>query len=191
MRRLIAILALAPALHAASLEIRYGALERLIGQQMFTTEGRRYVKGNQGARCNFAYLESPKLLSGGASRIELRVHFTGRSALDMFGRCVGMGDSFDLVITGQPVARDGSIAFDQLMVSTPRDSFYIRRVRGALVQTMNKDFRIDVRDQARQLLEAGASNSTYQQEIHDLRVTSVRATSDALILDVDFRLIVK
>jgi len=191
MRRLFTLLLLASSAQAASLEIRYGALERLIGQQMFTTEGRRYVRGTQATKCNFAYLESPKLHHGGASRIELRVHFTGRSAVDMLGRCVGLGDSFDLIITGLPVARDGSIAFDQLAVSTPRDSFYIRRVRAALVQTMNKEFRIDVRDQARSLLDAPRGNGAYEQELHDLRITSVQSTQDALILEVDFRLTVK
>ena len=191
MRRWLTLLLFAPALHAASLEIRYPALERLIAQQMFTQEGRRYVRGNQGAKCTFAFLESPKLLSGDASRIELRVRFTGRSAVDMFGRCLGLGDSFDLTITGVPVARNGSVSFDQLTVSTPRDSYYIRRVRTGLLQTMNKDFRIDVRDQARSLLEAPRVTGVYEQEIKDLRVTSVRATAEALILEVDFRLIVK
>jgi len=191
MRRLFTFLLLASSAQAASLEIRYGALERLIGQQMFTTEGRRYVRGSQVTKCNFAYLESPKLHHGGASRIELRVHFTGRSAVDMLGRCVGMGDSFDLVITGQPVARDGAIAFDQLAVSTPRDSYYIRRVRSALLQTMNKDFRIDVRDHARAILETPRGTGAYEQELHDLRITSVQSTQDALILEVDFRLTVK
>jgi len=191
MRRLLTILLLAPSIHAASIEIRYGALERLISQQMFTTEGRRYVRGSQGTKCNFAFLEAPKLLAGGASRIELRVHFTGRSAVDMFGRCVGMGDSFDLVITGLPVARQGSIAFDQLMVSTPRDSFYIRRVRSALLQTLNKDFRIDIRDHARAILETPRGTSAYEQELNDLKITAVRSTQEALILEVDFRLVVK
>ena len=191
MRRLLTLLLFAPCIHAASLEIRYGALERLIAQQMFSNEGRRYVRGSQGTKCSFAFLEAPKLLPGSASRIELRVHFTGRSALDMFGKCVGMGDSFDLVITGLPVARDGSISFDQLMVNTQRDSYYIRRVRASLIETMNKDFRIDVRDQARALLEAPRASGAYEQEIKDLRVNSVRATSESLILEVDFRLIVK
>lgn len=191
MRRFLTILLFAPALHAASLEIRFGALERLISQQMFTTEGRRYVRGDKAAKCNYAYLDKPKLATGGASRLELRVHFTGKSAVGMMGRCVGMGDSFDLSITGVPAARDGSIAFEQITVATPRDSFYIRRVRTALVQTLNKDFKIDVRDQARALLETPGSSGTYQQELKDLRITSVRATQDSLVLEVDFRLIVK
>jgi len=64
-------------------------------------------------------------------------------------------------------------------------------VRSALVQTMNKEFRIDVRDQARSLLEAPRGNGAYEQELHDLRITSVQSTQDALILEVDFRLTVK
>ena len=44
------------------------------------------VRGDKAAKCNYAYLDKPKLATGGASRLELRVHFTGKSALGMMGR---------------------------------------------------------------------------------------------------------
>jgi hypothetical protein len=175
---------------AADLEIRYGALERLVNEQMFTAEGRRYVRGNKSKKCQYAYMQDPKLAASG-SKLQLKVHFDGRSAMNLLGSCVGVGDTFDLTITAKPVPRDGSIAFDELVVSTPRDSFYIRRVRSAVVETFNRDFRIDVRDQAKRLLEAPAKNATYQQELRDLKLSGVRVTPDALVLEVDFKLVVK
>jgi hypothetical protein len=104
---------------------------------------------------------------------------------------VGMGDAFDLTIAAKPVPRDGAIAFDELNVSTPRDSYYIRRVRTALIESFSKDFRIDVREQARRLLESPRPSGPYQQELKDLRVSGVRVTSDALVLEVDFKLVVR
>src|SRR5690242_3426467 len=108
--RAAAALLVALPCHAANLELRYGALERLIAEQMFTQEGRRYVRGTPGARCQFAYLEAPHIgaAEGPAGRLRLDARFSGRSAMDLFRRCIGMGDSFDLTIQASPVVRKGA-----------------------------------------------------------------------------------
>jgi hypothetical protein len=192
MPRLAAVLlAFAAQAFPADLEIRYSALERMIAAQMFTQEGRRYVRGNKTAKCQYAYLETPKL-SAAASRLQVAARFSGRSAMDLFNRCIGMADSFDLTITAIPVPRKGAIAFQDTQVSTLKDSYYIRRVRAAMVRTFDQDFKIEIRDQARRLLEQPAStDAVYQQELKDLDLTAIRVTPEALVLVVDFRLIVK
>jgi hypothetical protein len=188
---LVALLVLAGQAFSADLEIRYSALERMVAAQMFTQEGRRYVRGNQAAKCQYAYLETPKL-NAANGRLQVTARFSGSSALDLFSRCVGMGDSFNLTITAVPVPRKGAIGFDDAQVSTPRDSYYIRRVRTAMAQSFDKDFKIDIRDQARRLLEQPASASPlYQQELKDLDLTGIRVTPDALVLVIDFKLVVK
>ncbi len=175
----------------ADLEIRYSALERMGAGQMFTQEGRRYVKGNQAAKCQYAYLEAPKLSASG-ERLQVAARFSGRSAMDLFNRCVGMGDSFTVNITAVPVARKGAIAFQDTQVSTAKDSYYIRRVRSAMMRTFDQDFKIEIRDQARRLLEQPATTgSVYQPELKDLDLNAIRVTPDALVLVVDFKLIVK
>jgi hypothetical protein len=186
---LLALLA-SPAL-PADLEIRYSALERMIAAQMFTQEGRRYVRGNQSAKCQYAYLEAPKLTPAG-DHLQMAARFSGRSAMDLFSRCVGMGDSFNLTITALPVPRKGGIAFQDTQISTPKDSYYIRRVRSAMVKSFNQEFKIDIRDQARRLLEQPASSSAaFQQELKDLDLTGIRVTPEALVLVIDFKLVVK
>ena len=191
MLRFVALIALAAPVFAADHEIRYSALERMVAAQMFTQEGRRYVRGNQAAKCQYAYLEAPKL-SAANGRLQVNARFSGSSALDLFSRCVGMGDSFNLTVTALPVPRKGAIGFEDAQVSTPKDSYYIRRVRTAMTQSFDKDVKIDIRDQARRLLEQPASpNQTYQQELKDLDLTGIRVTPDALVLVIDFKLIVK
>jgi|SRR5579864_139284 len=186
------LLAFAAQALPADLEIRYSALERMVASQMFTQEGRRYVRGNQAARCQYAYLEAPKLSEAGG-RLQVAARFSGRSAMDLFSRCVGVGDSFDLTITAVPVPRKGAIAFQDTQISTPKDSYYIRRVRSAMMRSFDQDFKIDIRDQARRLLEQPASStgSVYQQELKDLDLTAIRVTPDALVLVADFKLVVK
>jgi hypothetical protein len=191
MLRLAVLLALAAQAFPADLEIRYSALERMVAAQMFTQEGRRYVKGNQATKCQFAYLEAPKLSASG-TRLQVAARFSGRSAMDLFSRCVGMGDSFDLTLTAVPVPRKGAIAFEDTQVSTPKDSYYIRRVRSAMMRTFDRDFKIEIRDQARRLLEQPVTTgSVYQQELKDLDLNAIRVTPDALVLVVDFKLVVK
>jgi hypothetical protein len=130
-RLFLAIFLSVPAL-AADLELRYAALERLIGEQLFTQDGRRYVRGTPATRCQYAYLETPRLSAAAADgRLKVVAKFSGRSAVDVLGRCMGMGDSFDLTIVASPVARKGVIAMDDVHVSTVKDSYYIRRVRAA------------------------------------------------------------
>ncbi len=175
---------------AVDLEIRFGVLERLASEQLFTAEGRRYVQGSKDQKCRYAFLEQPRLSASG-DRLQLKVNFTGKTALGMFGKCVGLGDAFELTVTAKPVASNGTIAFEQFVVSTPRDSLYIRRVRSALVETLNKNFRLDIMEQARNMIEAPQQVGKFQQEIKDLRLSGVRVSADSLVLAVNFRVIVK
>ncbi len=175
---------------AAELELRYAALQRIIAEQVFTQEGRHYVRGNKAARCQYAYLETPRIGADG-DRLSVAARFSGRSALDVFNRCIGLGDSFDLVITACPVPRSGGIGFKDVKVTTAKDSYYIRRVRAALTHSFSKDFKIEVRDQARSLLEQSRDDSTYKQELAAFDLGDIRVTPDALVLVVEFRLVVK
>jgi hypothetical protein len=189
---LLAILCATPSL-AADLELRYGALERLVAKQLFTQDGRRYVKGTPAAKCQYAYLEAPRFaaVDKAEGRLKITAKFSGRSSLDVFGRCVGMGDSFDLTIQTSPVARKGVIVMDNVQVTTVKDSYYIRRVRQALTDSFAKEFKIDLRDQAKALLEQPNDKSSYQQELTSFDLSEVRVTPDALVLVVEFKLVVK
>lgn len=192
----LAVFLAGPAL-AADLELRYAALERLVAEQLFTQEGRRYVKGTAAAKCQYAYLEAPHFAAAGKGddktegRLKITAKFSGRSSLDVFGHCVGLGDSFDLTIQASPVARKGVIAMDNVQVTTLKDSYYIRRVRQALGDSFSKEFKIDVRDQAKKLLELPRENSSYQQELAAFDLSEVRVTPEALVLVVEFKLVVK
>lgn len=179
---------------SAELELRYAAIERVIADQLFSQEGRLYVRGNKSTRCKFAYLESPHV-GAAEGRLRVSARFSGRTALDMMGACVGLGDSFGLTMIASPIVKNGALAFKEVSVSTPRDSFYIRRVRQTLIGSFSHDFKIEVRDQARRLLEqtpAQASpQSLYQRELASFDLRDVRVQPDALVLVMDFRLVVK
>ena len=180
--------AMVRSLGAVELMIQYPALERILAQQLFTQEGRRYVRGSKTTRCSFAYLENPKI---GAENERLRVqaHFTGRSATDFLGRCIGLGDAFDLVIRAVPYYHDGLIGFRDLRVESPgRDGFYIRMVRTALAQSLAHDFEYRLYDETKRVLEEQRPGAPYVQRVADFHVPRIRVTPQALAVTLDFGL---
>ena len=174
---------------AAEIELRFDALERIISEQVFTQDGRKYVRGTPKTKCQFAYLEAPRIGSdNGLLRVSAR--FSGRTALDVLGGCVGLGDSFDLQITAAPIVRNGAIGFKNVKVTATKDSFYIRRVKSALMQAFAKDIKIDVKDQARKIFEQAREGASYKAEMSSFDLGEVRVTPDSLVLVVEFRLVV-
>ena len=149
---------------AVELHLQFGALERMIAETVFTQEGRRYVYHDKSNKCSFAYLEKPQI-QGADGRLRIRAKFTGRSALNVIGQCVGLGDAFVVVVTATPQYRDGNIVLQNVVATgESKTGIYIRRVCG---------------------------QPGYKRELRDFQVPALRVTNDALVIQADFALIVK
>ena len=64
-RSVFLLLAVCRCASAVELHIQFGALERMLTEQVFSQEGRRYVHGSKDNKCNFAYLEKPQVRGEG------------------------------------------------------------------------------------------------------------------------------
>ncbi|HEY2018293.1 MAG TPA: hypothetical protein VGH38_32535 [Bryobacteraceae bacterium] len=190
--RLLTVLLLLPCCaRAVELHLQFGALERMLTDQVFTQEGRRYVRGSKTARCNFAYLEKPHVTANNG-RLLIHAKFTGRSAANLFGQCVGLGDAFDLTITATPHYHDGNIGLkDVVVVSDSKNGFYIRRVCGVMAVSLARDFRYPFGNEAQKLLEDRGNQPAYQRDLRHFNVLEIRVTNDALVLVLDFELTVR
>lgn len=192
MRRLLALFLLfAPLAGAVEIHIQFAALERMLGEQLFTQDGRKYVHGSAAAKCNFAYLEKPRF-QGADGKLRIRAKFTGRSALNMFGQCVGLGDAFTAAITAVPQYKDGNIGLGNVAAaSEDHTGYYVRRVCAALSLSLARDFHYPIGAAAKSALEEPGAQPNYPRELRNFRVTEIRVTNDALVLVVDFELTVK
>jgi hypothetical protein len=188
MRTLAALLLCLIPVRAAEIELRYTALERILAAQMFTQDGRHYVRGSKASRCQFAYLENPRIDNDGG-KLRVRARFSGRSAVDVLGGCVGLGDSFDLAIAATPYPREASIVLREVNVTSAKDSYYIRRVRAALAQSIARDFKIELHDQAKKLFEQ--SGAVYHQDLASFHLSEIRLTPEAMVLVIEFRVVVQ
>ncbi|HLK64402.1 MAG TPA: hypothetical protein VKU19_13235 [Bryobacteraceae bacterium] len=191
LRLTILVLLLPLCARAVELHLQYGALERMLAEQMFTQDGRRYVRGSQKAKCNFAYLEHPHM-QGDGGRLRIHAKFTGRTALNLFGQCVGMGDAFDLTILATPHFHDGTIGLKDITVASEgKTSFYIRRVCEAMASSLGHEFRYPVSAEARKILEDPGLHPGYQRELRNFTVPEIRVADDSLVLVIDFELTVR
>jgi hypothetical protein len=173
---------------AAELQVQYAAIQRILAQEVFTQDGRRYVSGTPAEKCSFAYLEHPKL-SGNNGKLILKAHFTGVSALDILGRCIGLGDSVDVYITALPYYHDNAIALKDVRAESL--GYYIRWVWAALADSLRKQFEYRVAADAKRILEQKREQSPYRQELLNFDVPQIRAAPDSLIVTLDFTLVVK
>ena len=179
-----------PVRAAVELELGYPVLERVLAQQVFTQEGRKYVRGSKDTKCSFAYLESPRL---GAEKGQIRMNarFSGRSALDLLGRCIGLGDSFELTILATPTYKEGWLLLSNVRIGTPaRQTYYVRRVIQALTEELPRTFQYSIAEDARRILEQ-PRDPNYRQELTGFGVSAIQVTPAALVLTLDFHLAVK
>ncbi len=184
-------MAFIPATHAVEVHIQFGALERVLAETVFTQDGRRYVHGTKADKCNFAYLEKPRI-EAGDGRLRIRARFTGRSAVGVLGRCVGLGDAFGVVILATPQYRDGIVTLAGVTVTSEgKSGYYIRRVCTAMAASLGHDFRYPLASEFQQAIENPGMLSAYPRTLKDFRVPEIRVTGDALVLVIDFQITVK
>lgn len=187
----LCLVAVCPCRAATEVELSFATLQRMLSAQLFTQDGRRYVKGNQTTKCSYAYLENPKVGEAGG-RLRVQSRFSGRSALNMFGKCVGMGDSFDLIILATPIYKGGAMEFQNVYVETRgRETFYSRQVRNALAKTLDSQLKWPIEGLARSILETNVTTMPVQKKLTRFDVTSIAVQKDSLVLTVDFRIQVK
>jgi hypothetical protein len=191
---LVALLLMAVCLRparAVEMHLQFGALERMIAEAVFTQDGRRYVYHDKSNKCNFAYLEKPRI-EGVDGRLRIRAKFTGRSALNLIGQCVGLGDAFMVVVTATPQYRDGNIVLQNVVAtSESKTGIYIRRVCPILGASLARDFKYPLAAEAKRILEDSSGQPGYKRELHDFQVPAIRVTTDALVIQADFALVVK
>lgn len=176
---------------AVELQLYFSALQRILADQIFTQDGRLYMRGNKQNKCSFAYLENPSVSADGG-RLNIRARFSGRSAQNFFGRCFGLGDSFDVLIGAVPQYRDGALALREVRVDSPgRDGFYIRRVRATMTDSLSKQFKYNLGSDAKRILEEAKPNSPLRQELRHFDVREIRVLQDSIVVVLDFQLAVR
>jgi hypothetical protein len=173
------------------LRIHHSLIRKMLAEQVFTDDGRKYVKASRAETCNYAYLEHPEI-DAHNGQLRIRARFTGRSGRGIFGRCISIGDSFTAVIYATPYYDDGSIRIKDVRVeSADADGFYIRSVRSSLATSLPRQFSYRIYEDAKRILEEPPANAGWKQSMASFGVPQIRVTDTAIVLVLDFIVDVK
>ena len=149
------------------------------------------MRASRASKCSFAYLEHPEV-GAENGRLRIRARFSGRSGLDVFGRCISLGDSFTAIIRATPYYRGGSVWLKSIDVaSEDRDGLYVRRVRAEMARSLATQFNYRVLDDARRMLEQTVNGALWKQQMVSFDVSDIRVTPDAVVAVVEFKLEVR
>jgi hypothetical protein len=185
---LLVLLAAWPALAQVELHLTFGVLQKVIAGQVFTDQGRRYVRGNKDKRCSFAYLENPRV-GEADGRLVVRAKFSGRSALNVFGQCVGLGDSFDVVVRMTPYADKSVLKLHDVSVSSDgKNGMYHRAVCKALAETIPRVLVYDFAPDFKRALEADQPGIPFRKTVDNFVVQTMSVTKEALVLQLGLKL---
>lgn len=180
---LLAALATAPPATAAEITLSHVALERVVWQVLLTDGGRGYFEGTSENDCRYAFVQEPKV-SGANGRLQVRFLFSGRAGTTVGGRCVGPGDTFDLVVSGVPALAEGELYFDDLRVEAP-DTAYFRLVRNLVEAQLRERLRYPLKQNLDWLAATVAAPAGHTMSVERLEMSGVQVDADALRVTLD------
>ena len=181
----LTLASLAPcAAHGLEIRISSKALERTLAKQLFTANGRYYMRGNASSAC-FVYAEDPKV-SFAAERVVVHVKTHARLGTSMRGSCLGLGLNTEADVSVVPDAQGESIGFrdarvEHLSESRELNFFLEPFLSGKLPQQM----KLDAADFIRALISKSAETTGYEVKLDNLKIHSMQVAGDALAVDFD------
>jgi len=167
----------ADGLDAGEVSFTYASLERAVWATMLTEGGRHYLEGDPGSTCRFAFVQEPRV-DAAEGRLRIRFLFSGRAGVEVKGRCLGPGDTFDMEVSGVPTVSDGELWLAELRV-TAEDTAYFRLVSGLVESRLREKLRYPLRRQVEHAV-AAASTGQFRLSLTDLRIDEVAAAPEAL-----------
>ena len=186
---LIAVMTAPPAARAAETTLSYAALERVVWQVMLTEGGRGYFEGGPADTCRYAFVQEPRV-TGANGRLRIRFLFSGRAGAQVGERCVGPGDTFDLVVSGVPALSRGELYLEDLRVEAP-DTAYFRLVSGLVESQLRQRLRYPLKQDLDRIAATVGAPAGYSMSVESLEMSQVQVDADALRVSLDVGLSIR
>jgi len=183
---LLAAFATAPPATAAEITLSHAALERVVWQVLLTEGGRGYLEGGPNDSCRYAFVQEPKV-TGVGGRLRIRFLFSGRAGAQVGGRCVGPGDTFDLVVSGVPALARGELYLEDLRVEAP-DTAYFRLVRSLVESQLGQRLRYPLKQDLDALAAARGAPAGFAISLQRLEMSRAQVDDEALRVSLDLGL---
>lgn len=187
---LSALVALATPAQALEIKVSSQALERTLNKQLFTDNGRYYLRGKPGAAC-YAYAEDPQVTLNG-DRIVVHIKAHARLGTTLHGACLGVALNTEADVSVVPQAEGESIGFRDARIEHLSESrelnFFLEPF---LSRKLPQQMKVNAAELLRQLLSQSAQTTGYQILLDNLKIHSMQVQGPALAVDFDGNLSVR
>jgi hypothetical protein len=176
---------------AVELKVSRDALERTLKQQLFGgPDGRYYLKGDAQSACSI-YAQEPQL-SIVQDRLVVRVKTHARLGKAVGGACLGIALSLPAEVSLAPDGEGETIGFRDARVDRVSDHSELNFVLGPfLSHRIPSAMKVNAADLLRKALEGSTATSGYKVSLDRLKIHSIVADGDNLVLDIDADISVK
>ena len=109
--------------------------------------------------------------------------------MTVLGQCVGMGDSFDVVVRMTPYADKSLLRLREVEVTSDgKRGMYARAVCKQLASTIPRVLIYDFAPDFKRALEAEQPGVPFRKNVDDLIVQAMRVSREALVLQLGLKL---
>ena len=169
---------------ATTFDVAYGAILKLLHQQVYRYQGRAYLEGNAQSPCAYAYLEQPRI-NAQADRLTLASLFVGRAALEVSGECLGTDEArFWAHISGVPRYENGMIVLTDATISVP-ENVYSEVIRNYFQTSLAPLLRYPLLSEVRQQIIELSAQTPYRLELVALDVPSIILDTHQMRITID------
>lgn len=175
---------------AIEIKVSTQALERTLHKQLFTDNGRYYLRGKSGTAC-YAYAEDPKVSLNG-DRVVVHIKAHARLGTSLHGACLGVGLNTEADVSLVPEAEGESIGFRDVRIEHLSESrelnFFLEPF---LSRKLPQQMKVNAASLLRQLLSESTQTTGYQIQLDNLKIHSMQVQGPALAVDFDGKLSVR
>lgn len=186
------MLAIGAACWAQEVKIPYSMVQKEIEQQMFI-EGRSYLSGDATETCDYAYLENPRVYPQ-SGRLAIEATFKGKKGKEVLGKCVGVGKSFDIVVSGVPAYREGQLRFDDAFIqfkNSVADAVFGKLLDG-FAESLEDSLKFPIKEDTQgfsDLLNQG--HSGYEMKVEKFNISKIELLDTHIDLHLDTTITLK
>lgn len=170
--------------HAIELKVSSQALERTLNKQLFTQDGRYYIRGKPGSAC-FVYAEDPQVSFNG-DRIVVHIKAHAKLGTSLHGACLGVSLNTEADVSVVPDAQGETIGFRDARIEhlseSPELNFFLEPF---LSRKLPQQMKVNAADSLRQLLTQSTQTTGYQITLDDLKIHSMQVDGPDLAVDFD------
>jgi hypothetical protein len=177
-------LSLCALVEALELKIPNKLIESEVKEQFFVG-GRSYLSGDKTSTCDYAYLENPSVSSQNG-RIAIEATFNGKAGREVLGKCIGIGRTFGVIISGLPAYREGELRFEDSRIqfkNAAADAVFGKLLEG-YAEDLERELAFPIKDEVQDIAETLTQSAGYDLKLEQFSVSRIDVDPDAVRLQL-------